>query len=245
MPKAIFQYIFQDLKNSIENQTFEFQELLPSENVLVETYSCSRNTVRRAIQMLAQIGYVQSMHGVGVRVIYQPVKQNLFSIGGIETYKETAQRNGLHPVTKVVQFAELTVDKRIARTTGFEEGELIYYIQRLRYVDEMALILDINMFLKEAVPGLTKEIAENSIYEYIENTLGMAIITSKRLMTVEKVTQVDEKYMDLGDYNCLAVVSSQTYNSDGVMFEYTQSRHRPDYFSFQNTATRQKGFSNI
>lgn len=43
-------------------------------------------------------------------------------------------------------------------------------------------------------------------------------------MTVEKVTEIDEKYLDLNirDYNCVAVVSSQTYNSDGVMFEYTQ-----------------------
>ena len=61
-------------------------------------------------------------------------------------------------------------------------------------------------------------------------------------MTVEKVTEIDEKYLDLNirDYNCVAVVSSQTYNSDGVMFEYTQSRHQPDYFCFQDIATRKK-----
>ncbi len=52
------------------------------------------------------------------------------------------------------------------------------------------------------------------------------------------MTEIDEKYLELGDYNCLAVVSSQTYNSDGIMFEYTQSRHRPDYFRFQDNATR-------
>ncbi len=40
------------------------------------------------------------------------------------------------------------------------------------------------------------------------------------------------------DYNCMAVVSSQTYNSDSVMFEYTQSRHRPDYFRFYDNAVR-------
>ena len=40
------------------------------------------------------------------------------------------------------------------------------------------------------------------------------------------------------DYNCMAVVSSYTYNSDGIMFEYTQSRHRPDYFHFQDNAVR-------
>ena len=240
MPKAIFQVIYKDLKGRIENQEYGFQELLPSENMLVETYECSRNTIRRAISMLAQQGYVQSIHGVGVRVIYQPVKQTLFSIGGIESYKESALRNGLTPITKVIQFTELTADKRIAQKTGFAQGSLLYYIQRLRYLDGKALILDINMFLKEAIPGLTKEIAESSIYDYIEDTLGMSIITSKRLMTVERVTEVDVKYMNLNDYNCLAVVSSQTYNSDGVMFEYTQSRHRPDYFSFQDTAIRQK-----
>ena len=55
-------------------------------------------------------------------------------------------------------------------------------------------------------------------------------------MTVEKITEIDEKYMDLdiNDYNCVAVVTSYTYNSEGTMFEYTQSRHRPDYFRFQD-----------
>ena len=59
-------------------------------------------------------------------------------------------------------------------------------------------------------------------------------------MTVEKVTEIDEKYLDLNirDYNCVAVVSSQTYNSDGVMFEYTQSRHHPDHFGFYDNAVR-------
>ncbi len=121
---------------------------------------------------------------------------------------------------------------------GFPAGAEVYYIQRLHYLNELPLILNHNYFLKEAVPGLTKEIAENSIYEYLENTLHISIVTSKRIMTVEKMTQIDEKYLELGDYNCLAVVSSQTYNSDGVMFEYTQSRHRPDYFRFQDNATR-------
>ena len=78
----------------------------------------------------------------------------------------------------------------------------------------------------------------DSIYDYIENTLGMQIVTIKRKMTVERVTEIDEKYLELNDYNCLAVVTGQTFNADGVMFEYTQSRHRPDYFCFQDTATR-------
>lgn len=90
------------------------------------------------------------------------------------------------------------------------------------------------------MPGLTKEIAENSIYNYLENELNMTIVNSKRIITVEKITEIDEKYLKLNakDYNCMAVVSSQTFNSSGIMFEYTQSRHRPDYFRFYDNAVR-------
>ena len=240
MTKTKFDSIYHDLKEKIENQEYLFQELLPSENTLVSIYNCSRNTIRRAISFLAEEGYVQSIHGKGVYVIYKPVEQANFSIGGIESFKESAIRNHRQYHTKVIQFTEITADERIAKKTGFIEGAELYFIQRVRYLDGKALILDINLFLKEVVPGLTKEIAENSIYEYIENVLGMSIITSKRRITVERVTQIDEKYLELNDYNCLAVISSQTYNANGLMFEYTQSRHRPDYFCFQDTAIRKR-----
>ena len=213
MPKAKYAEIYKDLKRKIETGEYEFQELLPSENTLVQEYDCSRNTIRRAIGDLVADGYVQTMQGKGVRIIQKSK-------------------------TKVIHFAELVVDKKIAAKTGFNIGDEIYYLQRLHYLDGKALILNHNYFLKSVAKDLTIEIAEKSIYDYLENTLGVSIVTSKRIMTVEKMTEIDEKYLDLGDYNCMAVVSSHTYNSDGVMFEYTQSRHRPDYFSFQDNATR-------
>lgn len=240
MPKSKFETIYKDLKEKIEEQQYLYQELLPSENTMVEIYGCSRNTIRRAVKVLADEGYVQSLHGKGVRVIYQPVNQTSFTIAGIESFKESAKRNHRDVLTKAVLFTELTADKRVSNKTGFPEGSELYYIQRVRYLDGKALILDVNMFLKSAVPGLTKEIAEHSVYEYIEKELGMQIVTSKRKMTVEHSTQIDEKYMELGDYNCLAVITSQTFNADGILFEYTQSRHRPDYFCFQDTAVRKR-----
>ncbi|GAA0280961.1 trehalose operon repressor [Muricomes sp. OA1] len=240
MPKAKFESIYKDLKQKIESGEYPYQDLLPSENTMVNIYSSSRNTIRRAVLELAEQGYVQSLHGKGVRVIYQPIDQADFTLGGIESFKESAERNHRKTSTKVIQFTEITADARVSANTGFAPGSELYYIQRVRYLEDKALILDINMFLKSLVPGLTKDIAEKSIYEYIENEVGMAIVTSKRKMTVERATEIDEKYLELNDYNCLAVISGQTFNSDGIMFEFTQSRHRPDYFCFQDTATRKR-----
>ena len=215
MPKAKYEGIYRSIKKRIEAQDYPYQSLLPSENTLIAEYDCSRNTVRRAIAELIADGYVQSMQGRGVRVIYQPV-------------------------TKVTKFETVIATEQFAAESGFSEGDELWAVQRVRYLDGKALILDINYFLKEFVPGLTEEIASHSIYDFIENVLGMQIITSKRRITVEHATARDEKLLDMDGYDCVAVVVNQTFNSDGMLFEYTQSRHQPDYFCFQDIATRKK-----
>lgn len=242
MPKSKYELIYFDLKKKIETDNYSYQELLPPENTLVQIYDCSRNTVRRAISRLVTDGYVQTMQGKGVRNIYRPIEQAAFTIGEIESFKESAFRNGQHPQTKVLLFSEITADSALSARSGFPDGSKLYYLQRLHYLDGKPLILNHNYFLKEAVPALTLETAQDSIYHYLENTLHMTIVNSKRIMTVEKITEIDEKYMDLDveEYNCVAVVTSFTYNSEGVMFEYTQSRHRPDYFRFQDNAVRSR-----
>ena len=240
MPKAKYEGIYHSIKNRIEAQDYPYQSRLPSENTLIEEYACSRNTVRRALAKLVDDGYVQTMQGRGVRVIYQPVIKTMFTFGAIESFQETARRNHLHAVTKVTKFETVIADECFAAKSGFSVGDELWSIERVRYLDGKALILDVNYFLKEFVPGLTPQIAASSIYDYIENTLGMQIITSKRRITVEHATARDEKLLDMDGYDCVAVVVNQTFNSDGMLFEYTQSRHQPDYFCFQDIATRKK-----
>ncbi|MDO4765925.1 MAG: UTRA domain-containing protein [Eubacteriales bacterium] len=240
MAKSRYEGIYNDIKQKIETNEYEYQELLPSENTLVQTYDCSRNTLRRAIALLVSDGYVQTMQGKGVRNIYRPTKQTAFTLGEIETFKESALRNGKKARTKVLLFMEMKIDKKLAERSGFPIGAEVFYIQRLHYLDEKPLIINHNYFLKECMPELSKEIAEDSIYHYLEKTLKMTIVNSRRIMTVEKITEIDEKYLgiDVNDYNCMAVVTSYTYNSEGIMFEYTQSRHKPSYFRFQDNAVR-------
>lgn len=240
MPKAKYDLIYHDLKQKIEDETYSYQELLPSEHTLIQTYDCSRNTVRRALAELTADGYVQPMHGKGVRNIFQPVEQAAFTIGGIESFQESAIRNKMVPSTRILHFSKLNADDKISRKTGFAPGTPLYYIQRLRYLDGIPLILDHNYFSAEQAKGLTPEIACHSVYAYLENELGIIVSTSKRTITVERMTQVDETYLDLKDYTCLAVITNQTFDDNGIQFEYTQSRHRPDYFQFQDIAVRKK-----
>ena len=197
-------------------------------------------TARRALSELIARGYIQTSQGSRVRVIYEPVERNIFKIGGIESFKEAAIRNGFTYDTKVALLEKIVADEKISNRTGFKIGDELYDVRRVRYINDKALILDKNYFLVSVAHGLTEEIAKKSIYDYLENTLNVKIMTSKRKMTAELATSEDKKYLELEDYNCLAIVSGRVFNSDGIQFEYTESRHRPDYFCFEDTATRHK-----
>ena len=69
MPRSIYEDIYKDLKMKIEDNTFAYQELLPSENTLIRTYGCSRNTLRRAVSLLVSDGYVQTMQGTLIDIL--------------------------------------------------------------------------------------------------------------------------------------------------------------------------------
>ena len=237
-PRQKFAHIYSVLKKRIESGEYPVGQLLPSENTLIVEFSCSRNTVRRAISELVREGYVQTRQGWGVCNIFQPIEPSSYTMGVIESFRETSNRTGQKTSTRVVRFESCIADEKISAQTGFAVGTELFYLQRTHDVNGIPLIFNHSYLLKECMPQLTREIAEGSLYEYLEGTLHMTIITSKRTITVEMATQLDFEWLEMGSYNCLAVVSNQVYNSDGVLFEYTQSRHHPQIFRFQDNAIR-------
>ena len=86
--------------------------------------------------------------------------------------------------------------------------------------------------------GLTKEIAEKSIYEYIEEKLNIKIGFASKIIQVETATTRDKLNLDMKFYDFVVVVKNYVYLSDGTQFEYTESRHRPDRFIFSDFARR-------
>lgn len=238
MPSKKYDAIYHELREAIEANTYPHGSKLPSEHEFVQSFQCSRNTVRRAIAALAEDGYVQPVRGKGVLVIYHPREQTHFTISGIESMKEAAERNGAVLRTKVLRFEKMEVDAEFAAMTDFPEGTEVYAITRVRLLDDEPLILDINYFRCDVAAGLTAEIAAASVYEYLEGTLGETIVTTRRRFTVERADELDMEHLDLKGYNCMMVVSNKTFNKEGVMFEFTTSRHRPDHFVFYETAQR-------
>ncbi len=236
--KAIYYDIYKDLRDRIIAGEYPFQSFIPSEVKLIETYECTHNTLRKALSVLHMHGFVHPIRGKGVRVIWHPNNRTRFGLGEIESFREAAERCGLSAQTQVRVFEHLRCDAALAEKTGFAEGDELLRVERVRHFDSTNLIFDKSLFLASCVEGLTPEIVSKSVFDYLEGELGMIITTSNRTITMEYATAEDREVLDLLDFDMLAVVENHTFNNQGVLFEVTWSRHRPDYFTFYNSAVR-------
>ena len=114
MPRQKFLQIYSQLKQRIESGQYPVGQLLPSENTLIGEFDCSRNTVRRAISELVRDGYVQTRQGWGVCNIFQPIEHSSYTMGMIESFRETARRTGQTSTTRVVAFDTCVANEAIA-----------------------------------------------------------------------------------------------------------------------------------
>jgi GntR family trehalose operon transcriptional repressor len=241
--RSIYYEIFEDLRDRIEEGEFPYQSYIPSESALVEEYECSHNTLRKALNVLRLHGYIQPIHGKGVRVIYHSTplitkKQSCFEPNGFFSLNDAARRQGFTSHTKVLHMEPIYVDSSFAAETGFEVGVELIHLERMRYCNGVPLECETNYFRSETVQGITKADAENSIYNYIINVLGGKIATSTRVFTVERATERDLELLEMNGADYVAVVSSASYDGDGILCEVSISHLHPSVFSFSYAAIR-------
>ncbi len=236
MRKNKFIKIKDDLAEKISNQYFQEGDLLPSENELVDLYSASRETIRKALNMLSEDGYIHKVQGKGSIVL--DVSKFDFPISGLVSFKELATKMGSRAKTHVVEFEKAIISSHLLKKLKVDPEESIWQVYRVREIDGERIIFDKDIILEKYAPSLTKEICQDSIYQYIEEVVGLTISFAKKEITIEVPTEEDKRYLDLDGFHNVVVVKNYVFLDDANLFQYTESRHRPDKFRFVDFARR-------
>lgn len=231
-----FLSIYEEIVEQIQSGKLKPNEKLLSENELVEKYDTSRETIRKALNLLSQNGYIQKIKGKGSFVL--DVGRFDFPVSGLVSFKEIAQKTGKPWRTIVYELEDIKPDDYIQKQLHISSKDNVWKLVRARELEHERIILDKDFILKKTVPSLTKEICEGSIYEYIERELGLTISFAKKEISVDEPTEEDRKYLDLKNYEHVVVVKNYVYLEDTSLFQYTESRHRLDKFKFVDFARR-------
>lgn len=235
---AKYEMIYKDILGKIENGTYQAKEMLPGEFELMEAYEASRDTIRKALSLLVQNGYIQKSKGRGSIVL--DVNRYDFPVSGVVSFKELSTGLGSNVETEVICLEKTHPDARMKKILGLCDDDMLWIIQRVRKVDGEAIILDTDFINANVVPELSEEIVKNSLYEHIEGTLGLKIAYANKEITCQNANGMDQQLLDMKGYNMIVNVESYTYLEDTRMFQFTSSRHRPDKFRFKDFARRIK-----
>ncbi|NHM32131.1 trehalose operon repressor [Bacillus sp. C11] len=231
-----FMLIYNQMVDKIEKGEYPPSTLLPSENELKDSFQTSRETIRKALNLLSQNGYIQKIRGKG-SVVIDITKMNL-PVSGLVSFKELAEKMGREPITTVHELSLIHPDRELTSHLNPHPKDLIWKVVRTREIGGEKVILDKDYLLKSAVPTLTKEVCEDSIYSYIENQLGLQISFAKKEILIEEPTEEDHSFLDIDGFHNVVVIRSQVFLEDASLFQYTESRHRPDKFRFVDFARR-------
>ncbi|SFC56457.1 GntR family transcriptional regulator, trehalose operon transcriptional repressor [Clostridium uliginosum] len=228
--------IYNSILNKIENENLKPYDKLPSESALMGEYKVSRDTVRKSLNLLEQNGYIQKSKGKVAFVL--DINKVAFPISGITSFKEIAKKANWKYETHVEELDIVKNNKRLMNKLKISEEDEVWRLIRVREIDDERVILDKDYLNREFVPELTEQICKESIYDYIEKELGLKISFAKKEITVQNINDEDKNYLDIKNYDMIVVVKSYVYLEDATLFQYTESRHRPDKFRFVDFARR-------
>lgn len=231
-----FERIYLDLKDKITAGVYPMSTLLPSENDLASQYDVSRGTIRQALNMLEQHGYINKRQGKGNVVLNYAAY--IFPISGIKSYKEIVDEHQLDVETLVILNERIKVPDFIKDAIDIDPDEEFIHLVRIRRINGDVQIIDHDYIRVAVVPDISNEIAAVSIYDYFEHDLGLSISYAHKEFYAEKADAIDQEYFALTSDDYVITVNSFVYLKDATFFQYTISRHRLETFKFQAIARR-------
>ena len=113
----------QELRARIRAGEWRPGERLPSEPELARRRRVSRSSMRAAITMLEEEGYVSRRHGSGTYVTHRPALPN--DLGRNFGVSRMIASTGLQPGTVEESAVAVPAPAAVAEALGVEEGELV------------------------------------------------------------------------------------------------------------------------
>ncbi|BBA92002.1 MULTISPECIES: UTRA domain-containing protein [Streptococcus] len=232
-----YKKVYQDIKQKIQDQIWPAGQTLPTENELMDIYTYSKDTIRKALSLLEMDGYIQKRQGKSSIVMEHGLMKEQY-LSEIKTVGELNKQSQHQIQTTLTSLYIVQGQEDLMATFEVDDRVDFYRISRIRTIDGERLEYEISYFDRRIVSYLSKEIAESSIYRYLEEELKLTISHSRREISFRFANEEERQLMDLGNYDMVVVVTSVTYLSNGQPFQYGTISYRPDKVSFVSMAKR-------
>lgn len=239
MAKSLYIKLSDQLIDKITNE-MEVGDLLPSERKLAEMYEVSRTTVRLALNYLENRGYISIQHGKGSSVLDR--NQSLINLSNMYSFTDQMLSIGKTPQTKLLSLTIIDNSKYFRNIFSKQEDKLIKLV-RLRSADGIPMIYEESFIPYSKFKGISEyDLNQRPLYDIFLDDYGEVIKLAHEEFSAEIANKSAAKHLNLVEQSPVLNIVRTTYSSKDEVIEYTESKARPDKFSYRTVHHNQLAY---
>ncbi|KAA0022457.1 GntR family transcriptional regulator [Antrihabitans cavernicola] len=221
------------MRHQILARTFE--STLPTESALAAEFDVSRNTIRDALALLKDQGLIDRAPKVGTHVAQRRYDHGLDALLGL---KETLKGHG--DVRNEVRAAmRITAPPAVARRLQLSPGEQAVYIERLRYLGDIPLSLDLTYLSPDIGDELiTRDLESNDVFALIEQISGGPLGSADLALEAITADAHSAATLEVPEGAALLMMERLTKLEDGRPVDLEYIRMRGDRITMRGSLTR-------
>ncbi|MBD9650049.1 GntR family transcriptional regulator [Ensifer sp. ENS09] len=215
------------LKAKIDQREWATNEKLPSERELVTQYSVSRITVRQALKELEHLGYLQSRPGKG---IYVSEPKPSYELEIVRSFTQTAIENRLRPSMRLLTGEVIKAGEEIARSLSLPVGAEVVYLERLRLLNDLPVVVQRDWFSAGMTPGILKLdwTAENrSLYSEFEQTYGVFPARGQSTVSARLATDAEAELLQMETPAAVLTLDQVAYDATNRTVNISAAAYHP------------------
>jgi GntR family transcriptional regulator len=237
---SLAQKVAEQIRAMIMEGTLTPESQLPNEPDLSGLLKVSRSTVRSALTILEQTGFVQRRWGVGTFIAKDPPTYNNLSINSGVT--QLIRSSGAEPGFVEFMITERPASERVANLLSLELDEPVVVMERVRLANERRVVFSLDIIPKalfrnhdyEIPLGVVEQFLyeKQSMYTFFRERLALEIhhgIARIRPLTAE--AYIAEK-LGIPINSNIFFIEQVDYGTDGEPLALTDEYYDADAFTF-------------
>jgi GntR family transcriptional regulator len=219
------------LRHKIEDSEWVPYTAIPSERELEKIFHISRITIRQAISILIDQGYLFREHGRGTFIAPQKLQK---PIQNLTSFSEDMINRGLEPGQKILSIENVRPPERIAKILELPPKSLTLCLVRIRLSNNRPLGLQTSFVVLPEGENITSDelVSSGSLYTILKTKFN--IIPTEAEETVEAtLASIEEaKLLETAPGSPLLLTSRTMWSQNRHPIEHVKILYRGDRYRY-------------
>lgn len=208
--------------------------LAPSENEIIEKYTVSNTTARKALQELERGGWVERVKGRGTYVRSNTVERSIDRLFG---FTRNMIEAGRKPSTKLLGFHLRKNDHtRVVNGREYTLKGPFCEIERIRFADGIPMMKETRYISLTLCPNINRKNLEKSLYDTYDKVYGLHLQEINQMLSAVVLEGEWLEVFELKNPIPAFRVEGVTFCGKELILEMEDSVYRGDMYRFSARA---------